>query len=243
MEGRRRDVDGGVARPALWCHGDHRSRVGHGGRQTPSAPEDLGRPLTGKAVVRPGQAARRGSQARNRCRAGRTSDPLVGQAGPRARHRRTQSVRRAGGRLLRQALPPLRRSASQPDRRPARRPLRGREELADRPGQPTAGRADAVRPAHGGRSGRSLQERRHRRIRPPATRGPGRGHASKPTDRGRPRRHELSGRWCGGRRTRRPGSALTGGRPQDRLRRQGPRLRRRADRAEPQPRKDPARSE
>ena len=108
LAGRRRHLHGGLAGPALRRLGRHGPRMGHGGGQAAVAAQDLRCAVAGKALLRPGEAARRGGQARDRRAAGRTGDPLVGQAGPRAGDGRAQPIRRAGDR----ASTPVASSAS-----------------------------------------------------------------------------------------------------------------------------------
>ena len=197
---RRRHLHGGLARPAVRRLRRHGTRMGHRGRQASVAAQDRRCAVAGKALLRPGEAARRSGQARDRRPAGRTGDALVGQAGPRARPGCSGSIRRPVDRLLRPALPPLRRPTSDADRDAPRRPVRRGQELAHRPGQLGVGRdrtpfdqrmADAL--------GLRLQGRRRpaRSPEPPGTAprsGQAGGAPPQPPDRGRARRHDLPGR-------------------------------------------------
>ena len=101
------------------------------------APQDRRCALAGEALLRPGETPRRSGQARDGRKAGRTGDALVRQAGPRTRPGRTEPIRRTVHGCLRPAIPPLRRSTPNPDRDAPRGPVRRRQELAHRPGQPS----------------------------------------------------------------------------------------------------------
>ena len=118
---RRRHVHGRLAGPAVRRGRGDGPRVGHRRREAEGAAQDLRCALTGEALLRPGEAARRGGQARDRRQARRAGDPLVGQAGPRARDRHAPAVRRAGDGLVRPPLPPLRRPPADADRASCRR--------------------------------------------------------------------------------------------------------------------------
>ena len=198
LAGRRRDVHGGVARAALWRHGDDGPRMGDRCGEAPSTAEDLRCPVAGEALLRPGQASRRGGQTRDRRQAGRAGNALVGQAGPGAGDRGPQPVRRAGDRLLRPSLSPFRRSAPELHGRAPGGPVHRREELPHRTGPPSPGRPHPVRPAHGGCPRRRLQERRQRgRRRHPIDRAspaPGRRSTPQSSHCRRPCRHGLPGR-------------------------------------------------
>ena len=132
LASRRRHLHGGLAGPALRGLRRHRTRMGHGGRQASVASQNRRCTLPGKALLRPGEAAGRGGQARDGRTARRAGDALVRQAGPGAGAGIPGPIRRPVHRLLRPPLPPLRRSAPDTDRDAARRPVRRRQELARR---------------------------------------------------------------------------------------------------------------